>query len=65
MKKSLFSLALGTFALGISEFLMMGILGNIASALDVNITQADISYRHTLPVYVSERRPCCFSERLH
>ncbi len=40
MKKSLFSLALGTFALGISEFLMMGILGNIASALDVNITQA-------------------------
>lgn len=38
--KSLVALALGTFALGISEFLMMGILGNISASLDVSITDA-------------------------
>lgn len=36
--RSLIALALGTFALGISEFLMMGILGNISASLDVSIT---------------------------
>lgn len=36
--KSLVALALGTFALGISEFLMMGILGNISASLGVSIT---------------------------
>ncbi|MCM1138097.1 MAG: MFS transporter [Muribaculum sp.] len=36
--RSLIALALGTFALGISEFLMMGILGNISTSLDVSIT---------------------------
>lgn len=40
MKKALFSLAMGTFALGISEFLMMGILGKIAGDLDVSISNA-------------------------
>lgn len=30
MKKSLVALALGTFALGIAEFGMMGILGDVA-----------------------------------
>lgn len=38
--KSLVALALGTFALGISEFLMMGILGNISASLGVSITNA-------------------------
>lgn len=38
--KSLVALALGTFALGISEFLMMGILGNISESLGVSITEA-------------------------
>lgn len=40
MNKGLFALALGTFALGIAEFLMMGILGNIASDMGVTISQA-------------------------
>ncbi len=34
------SLALGTFALGIAEFGMMGILGDVASGLDISITEA-------------------------
>lgn len=38
--KSLVALAMGTFALGISEFLMMGILGNISDSLGVSITAA-------------------------
>lgn len=38
--KSLVALAMGTFALGISEFLMMGILGNISQSLGVSISQA-------------------------
>ena len=40
MKKSIFALAMGTFALGISEFLMMGILGNIADSMGVSISEA-------------------------
>lgn len=40
MKKSLLSLAFGTFALGIAEFGMMGILSDIAGALDISIAQA-------------------------
>ncbi len=40
MNKGLFALALGTFALGITEFLMMGILSNIATSMDVTITRA-------------------------
>ena len=40
MNRSLIALAFGTFALGIAEFLMMGILGNISSSLDISITQA-------------------------
>lgn len=40
MKKGLLALAMGTFALGISEFLMMGILGKLAEDLDVSITNA-------------------------
>lgn len=39
MKKSLFALSLGTFALGIAEFLMMGILGTLANDLDISVTK--------------------------
>lgn len=40
MKKSLIALAMGTFALGIAEFSMMGILGDVASSLDVSVPKA-------------------------
>ena len=40
MKKSLVSLAMGTFGLGIAEFVMMGILPDIASSLDISIPTA-------------------------
>lgn len=40
MKKSLIALAVVTFALGITEFGMMGILGDVARGLDVNIVKA-------------------------
>lgn len=39
-KKGLFALALGTFALGITEFLTMGILSDLAESLDVSIPMA-------------------------
>lgn len=40
MKRSLIALALGTFALGITEFGMMGILSDVADSLQVSIVQA-------------------------
>lgn len=40
MKKSLVSLAFGTFALGIAEFGMMGILNDIATDLNISIDKA-------------------------
>lgn len=40
MKKSLGALAIGTFALGIAEFSMMGILSDVADELHVSIVQA-------------------------
>lgn len=40
MKNSLLSLAMGTFALGIVEFGMMGILSDIARDLKINIVDA-------------------------
>ncbi|MDO5442253.1 MAG: MFS transporter [Bacteroidia bacterium] len=40
MKKSLLALAFGTFGLGISEFVMMGILPYLASDFNVSISQA-------------------------
>ncbi|MCM1336357.1 MAG: MFS transporter [Candidatus Amulumruptor caecigallinarius] len=39
-KKGLFALALGTFALGITEFLTMGILSDLATSLGVSIPMA-------------------------
>lgn len=40
MKKSLISLSLGTLVLGIAEFVMMGILTNVAANLDLSIPVA-------------------------
>ncbi len=40
MNKGLFALAMGTFALGITEFTMMGILVNLAGNLSVSVAQA-------------------------
>lgn len=40
MKKSLTALAAGTFALGIAEFVMMGILPDVATNLGISIPQA-------------------------
>ena len=40
MKKSLTALAFGTFAFGISEFLMMGILPVMAADFGISIPQA-------------------------
>ncbi len=40
MKKSIIALAIGTFALGIAEFGMMGMLGDVADSMHVNIVQA-------------------------
>lgn len=40
MKKSLTALAAGTFALGIAEFVMMGILPDVATSLGISIPQA-------------------------
>lgn len=40
MKKSLLSLSFGTFALGVAEFGMMGILNEIAADIDISVVQA-------------------------
>ena len=40
MKKSLIALAFGTLALGMAEFVMMGILPDIACSLGVSIPEA-------------------------
>ncbi|MDE6346775.1 MAG: MFS transporter [Muribaculaceae bacterium] len=40
MKRGLFALSLGTFGLGITEYVMMSILPDLANGLGVSITQA-------------------------
>ena len=40
MKRSLLALAIGTFALGVAEFGMMGILAEVAQGVDVSIVMA-------------------------
>ena len=40
MKKGIFALALGTFTLGMAEYIMMSILPNLAFSLNINIAQA-------------------------
>ena len=47
MKKSLFALAMGTFILGMAEFVMEGILPHVANDLHVTIPQAG----HAISVY--------------
>ena len=42
MNKGLIALAMGTFALGISEFLMMAILSHIAAAMDISVSRAGL-----------------------
>ena len=49
MKKSLLALAAGTFALGIAEFVMMGIIGRMAQELNVSISQTG----HLISAYAS------------
>ena len=45
MKKSLTALAFGTLGLGIAEFVMMGILPDVAKNLHISIPQAGILFR--------------------
>ena len=40
MNKGIFALAMGTFSLGITEFMMMGILSVLAADLGVSISTA-------------------------
>ena len=40
MKKSLLALAMGTLALGMTEFVMMGILADVARSLSISIPKA-------------------------
>lgn len=49
MNKGLFALSLGTFALGIAEFLMMGILSDVAAEMGVSISEAG----HFISAYAS------------
>lgn len=56
MKKSLLALASGTLGLGIAEFVMMGILPNVAHDLGISIPQAGHLFRRMLSAYVSVRR---------
>ena len=44
MKKSLIALAFGTLGLGIAEFVMMGILPDVAKDLGISILRQDISF---------------------
>ena len=66
MKKSLIALAFGTLALGMSEFVMMGILPDIARSLGVSIPEAGhlisayalgVCFGAPLMVLVARKRP--------
>ena len=66
MKKSLLALAFGTLALGMSEFVMMGILPDIARSLGVSIPEAGhlisayalgVCFGAPLMVLVARKRP--------
>ena len=52
MKKSLIALAFGTLGLGIAEFVMMGILPDVAKALNISIATAGHLYRLMRSGYV-------------
>ena len=47
MKKGLFALALGTFTLGMAEFIIEGILTDVAHDMNVSIPQAG----HLISIY--------------
>lgn len=47
MRKELFASALGTFALGMAEFIIEGILTNVACGMGVSIPEAG----HPISVY--------------
>lgn len=49
MNKGLIALAIGTFALGIAEFTMMGVLSDVAGSLDIGIAKAG----HMITAYAS------------
>ena len=66
MKKSLIALAFGTLALGMAEFVMMGILPDIARSLGVSIPEAGhlisayalgVCFGAPLTVLVARTRP--------
>ena len=66
MKKSLIALAFGTLALGMAEFVMMGILPDIARSLGVTIPEAGhlisayalgVCFGAPLTVLVARTRP--------
>lgn len=62
--KSLLALACGTFALGIAEFSMMGILSPVASAMGVTIPQAgDFISAYALGVSLGAPLPLFFRRR--
>lgn len=62
-KRGLFALALGTFALGITEYLTMGILGMLAADMDVSISAPAPSSRLTPGECVWALLLCCLRER--
>lgn len=63
---ALLSLACGTFALGMAEFAMMGILSAVASSLDVSIPQAgDFISAYALGVSVGAPLPVFFRRFSH
>lgn len=64
MKKSFTALAFGTFGLGITEFVMMGILPYAAKELGISIPAAGPSYRPMHWAYVQEPRFLCYL-RIH
>ena len=56
MTKSLVSLALALLHLGIAEFTMMGILGDVASNLDISIAAAGHLISAYAPAWLSALR---------
>ena len=67
MKKSLIALAFGTLGLGIAEFVMMGILPDVARDLQISIpTAGQYTHHHKLCDTQSEGTECqCNKTLLH
>ena len=60
MKKGLFALALGTFTLGIAEFIIEGIITDIANNMNVSIPEAGIQTQEypDIPGFAHHFRSC-------